>query len=72
MTKRGPTATLHAVCRLVDLVVKTSASRVEDPGSRHTSDSKNCTPMATLSGACIIGSALGLVGPVSVYCDWVR
>ena len=20
----------------------------------------------------IIGSALGLVGPVSVYCDWVR
>ena len=20
----------------------------------------------------VIGSALGLVGPVSVYCDWVR
>ena len=26
--------------------------------------------MATLPG--VIGSALGLVGPVSVYCDWVR
>ena len=29
-------------------------------GSSHTSDSKICTP------------ALGLVGLVSVYCDWMR
>ena len=52
-------------------MVKASASGAEDPGfesrlrqdfsgSSHTSDLK------------IIGSALGLVGPVSVYCDWVR
>ena len=39
-------------------------------GSSHTSDSKNDTPVATLPG--VIGSALGLVGPVSVYYDWVR
>ena len=29
-------------------------------------------PVATLPGACVIGSALGLVDPVSVYCDGVR
>ena len=57
--------------------------RAEDPGfesrlrrdfsgSSHTSDSKIGTPVATLPGAGRIGSALGLVGPVSVYCDWVR
>ena len=48
--------------RLVGLVVKASASRVEDrgfepsyagifPGSSHTSDSKIGTPVATLPGA---------------------
>ena len=45
--------------RLVDLVVKASASKAEDPGfeSRlrslygHTSDSKIGTPVATLPGA---------------------
>ena len=26
--------------------------------------------LASVSG--VIGSVLGLVGPVSVYCDWVR
>ena len=57
---------------LVGLVVKASASRAEDPrfksrlhqdffGSSHTSD---------LPG--VIGSVLGLVGLVSVHCDWVR
>ena len=68
--------------RLVGLVVKASASRAEDPGfesrfargffsgSSHTSDLKNDTPVATLPG--VIGSALGLVGLVSVYCNWVR
>ena len=56
--------------RLVGLVVKASTSRAEDPGfesrlrrdffseSSHTSD--------------VIGSVLGLVGSVSVYCEWVR
>ena len=37
------------------------------PGSSHTSDLKIGTPVATLPG--IIGLALELVGPVSVYCD---
>ena len=41
-------------------------------GSSHTSDLKIGTPVATLPGACITGSVLGLVGPVSVYFDWVR
>ena len=67
--------------RLLGPVVQVSSSRVEDPGfesrlrwdfsgSSHTSDLEIGTPVATLPG--MIGSALGLVGPVSVYCDWVR
>ena len=65
--------------RVVGLVVKASASRAEDPeiesrrdfsGSSHTCDLKIGTPVATLPG--VIGSALGLVGPVSAYCDWAR
>ena len=59
-------------------MVKASASRAADPGfdsrflsgdfsgSSHTSDLKNVPSVATLPG-----SALGLVGPVSVYCDRV-
>ena len=69
--------------RLAGLVVKASASRAEDPGfesrfrrdfsgSSHTSDSEIGTPAATFQAPGVIGSALGLVGPVSVYCDWVR
>ena len=38
--------------------------------SNHASDLKIGTPVATLPG--VVGSALGLFGPVSVYCDWVR
>ena len=42
-------------------------------GSSHTSDLKK---MALQWLPCqapgVIGPALGLVGPVSVYCDWVR
>ena len=61
---------------------KASTSRVEGPGfesrlrqdffvvESYTSDLNIGTPVATLPG--VIGSALGLVGPVSVYCDWVR
>ena len=30
------------------------------------------TPVATLRGAWRYRVILGLVGPVSVYCDWVR
>ena len=62
---------------------KASASRAEDPwfesclrrdfsGSSHTSDLKIGTPVATLPSTWHTGSALGLVGLVSVYCDWVR
>ena len=70
--------------RLVGLVVKASDWRVEDPGfeshlrrdfsrSSHTSDLKNWLssgyPARRLA---LEGSALGLVGPVSVYCNWVK
>ena len=70
--------------RLVGLVVKASASRAEDSGfesrlcrdffsgSSHTSDFKIGTPVLPFQAPGIIESALGLVGPVSVYCDWVR
>ena len=62
-------------------VVKAPASTAEDPGlesrlrrgfsgSSHTSDLKIGTPVATVLDAWGYRSALGLVGPVSVYCDW--
>ena len=66
----------------VGLVVKASESRVEgsgfDPrlrrgdssGSSHTSDLRNWHFNCKAPG--VLGSALGLVSPVSVYCDWVR
>ena len=75
---------LH-VDSLVGLVVKASAPRAEGPGfeshlrgifsgSSHTSDLKKKMTVQWLpcQAPGIIGSALGLVGPVSVYCDWVR
>ena len=40
------------------------------PGSSHTSDFKIGSPVATLPG--VTGSVFELVGPVSVYYDWVR
>ena len=61
---------------LVGLEVKASTSRAADPGfagifpGSHFSDLKIDIPVATLPG--VIGSALRLVGPVSVYCDWGR
>ena len=69
---------------LVGVVVKTSTSRIAEPGfdsrlrrdfseSSHTSDLRIGTPAAALPFAPgVIGSVLGLVGPVSVYCDWVK
>ena len=70
--------------RLVGLVVKASAWRAEDPGfeSRLRRDnfgarvipvtSKLALQWLPCQAPGVIGSALGLVGPVSVYCDWVR
>ena len=69
---------------LSGLVVKMSASRAEYPGfesclhqdffggSSHTSDLKIGTPVLSCKAPGVIGSVLGLVGPVSVYCDCVR
>ena len=70
--------------RLVGLVVKASASRAEDPGfeSRLRRDffrgrvipvtSKLALQWLPFQAPGVIGSALGLIGPVLVYCDWVR
>ena len=63
---------------------KASASRAEDPGfeSRLRRDFSEVESYQWLKKLAlhwlpcqapgVIGSALGLVGPVSVYCDWVR
>ena len=70
--------------RLVGLVVKASASRAEGSGfeSRSRRDffrgrvipvtSKLALQWLPCQAPGVIGSALGLVGPVSVYCDRVR
>ena len=70
--------------RLVGQVVKVSAPKAEGPefesrlrqdftGSSHTSDFKKLAlQWLPCQAPGVIGSALGLVGPVSVYCDWVR
>ena len=41
-------------------------------GSNHTSDFKLALQWLPCQTPGVIGSALGLVSPVSVYCDWVR
>ena len=68
------------IYRLVGLVVKASSSRAEDPGfvSRLRRDffrgpvipvtSKLALQRLPCQASGVIGSALGLVGPVSVYC----
>ena len=74
--------------RLVGLVVKSSASRVKDPGFKSPlvpweflgfwiesyGRFKNCVVFQWLPVRVpdVIGSGVGLVGSVSVYCDWVR
>ena len=61
---------------LVGLVVKASASRAEGPGfeSRLRRDFYGVESFQWLpcQAPGVIGSVLGLVGPVSVYCDRVR
>ena len=70
--------------RLVGLVVRVFAMRMEGlgfgsclnhgdfSGSGHTNDLEIGTPVATCQAPGVIGSVLGLVGPVSLYCDCVR
>ena len=69
--------------RLDGLVVKASALRAEIPGFEsclrqdfsgpsHTVTQKLALQWLPCQAPGITGSALGLVGPVSVYCDWVR
>ena len=66
-------------------MVKASASRAEDPGfeSRLRRDFSGVDRVIPVTSKLVlqwlpcqapgdIGSMLGLVGPVSVYCDWVR
>ena len=70
---------------LVGLVVKASASREEGPGFesrlRHgdffrVESYQRLKRLALQWLPCqapgVTGSVLGLVGPVSVYCDWLR
>ena len=69
---------------LVGLVVKASASRAEDPGFESLLrrdffrgrvipvTQKLALQWLPCQAPGVIGSALGLVGPVSVYRDWVR
>ena len=72
---------MSCVTALLALVVRAPASRAEDPEfesrlcqdfsrSIYTSNLKTGNPACQAPG--VIGSVLGLVGPVSVYCDLVR
>ena len=67
--------------RLVGLVIKASASRVDSPGfdfrlrggSSHTSDLQTGTPVATLLGARRYGVSAGIgLDLFATCCDWVR
>ena len=66
--------------RLVGLMVKVSASRAVDPGSNAGFFRGRVIPVTEklalqwlpYQAPGVIGSELGVVGPVSVYCDWVK
>ena len=60
--------------RLVGLVVEASASRAEDPRfeSRLHRGLKLTLQWLPCQVPSAMGSVLGLFGPVSVYCDWVK
>ena len=62
----------NPVDRLVGLVVKASASRAEGPGfePRLRRDIFGVESYLWLQAPGVIGSTLGLVGPVSVYCNF--
>ena len=79
----GLSVASYLIDRLVGLVVKASARRAEDQGfeshlrrnffgSSHTSEFKINSPVAACQAPGVIGSGVGLVSPVSVYCDGVR
>ena len=58
-------------------MVKASASRAENPGfessfRRDFSGVKSYHWLKNWHSSGVIGSVLGLVSPVSVYCDWVK
>ena len=64
---------------LVGLVVKASVSRAEDPASNPAAPGffrgrlqKLALQWLPCQAPGVIGSVLGLVGPVLVYCEWVR
>ena len=46
-----------------------SASRAEDPGFPGSNPA--CAGIFPCQAPGVIGSVLGLVGPMSIYCDWV-
>ena len=64
--------------RVVGRVVEASASRAEDPGFEIFRGRvipvtyKLAFQWLPCQALGVIGSVLGLVGPVSVNCDWVR
>ena len=83
-TDGGPASGLVSLDRLVGRVVKASASRAEDPGFESRLrrlffrgrvipvTQKLALQWLPCQAPGVVGSALGLVDPVSVYCDWVR
>ena len=71
------------VDRLVGLVIRRLPRERKIPGSNpacdgifsgssYTNESKLALQWLSCQAPGVIGSALGLVGPVSVHCDWVR
>ena len=63
------TQTMPYAYHLVGPVVKAPASRAADLGPSDFNLVNQWLP-GQVPG--VVGSALGMVGPVSIYCDWVR
>ena len=70
----------HQAATAADCIPVLSSNRstlwldVTDPRRRVSDDQRNHSVESWLpcQAPGVIGSVLGLVGPVSVYCDWVR
>ena len=62
---------LSVAARELDSEFDSRLRRV-DFSSSHVSDLKLALQRPPCQAAGVIGSALGLVGLVSVFCDWVR